>query len=106
MPVNLSIKNAPDEIVARLKERAKRNHRSMQGELLAILRQAEAVELWRESSSESVRIIREARDRDFVVWPRTRRIMTVREAREHMRALGVKTDGDATQIIRQARDEC
>lgn len=37
MPVNLSIKNAPDEIVRRLRERASRHHRSLQGELLAIL---------------------------------------------------------------------
>ena len=31
MPVNLSIKNAPDEIVQRLRERAGRHHRSLQG---------------------------------------------------------------------------
>ena len=37
MPVNLSIKNAPDDIVARLRERARRHHRSLQGEMLAIL---------------------------------------------------------------------
>ncbi len=37
MPVNLSIKNAPDELVALLKERARRNHRSMQRELLVII---------------------------------------------------------------------
>jgi plasmid stability protein len=37
MPVNLSIENAPDEIVRRLRERASRHHRSLQGELLAIL---------------------------------------------------------------------
>lgn len=40
MPVNLSIKNAPDDVVARLRERAKRSHRSLQGELLAILEEA------------------------------------------------------------------
>ena len=40
MPVNLSIKNAPDEIVARLKERAAKHHRSLQGELLAIVEDA------------------------------------------------------------------
>jgi plasmid stability protein len=40
MPVNLSIKNAPDEIVRRLRERASRHHRSLQGELLAILEAA------------------------------------------------------------------
>lgn len=37
MPTNLSIKNAPDELVDRLKRRAARNHRSLRGELLAIL---------------------------------------------------------------------
>ena len=37
MPVNLSIKNTPDAIVTKLRERAKRNHRSLQGELMAIL---------------------------------------------------------------------
>lgn len=40
MPVNLSIKNAPDELVALLKQRAQRNHRSMQRELLAIIEEA------------------------------------------------------------------
>ena len=35
--MNLSIKNVSEETVERLRERAKGNHRSMQGELLAIL---------------------------------------------------------------------
>jgi len=37
MPVSLSIKNVPDELAEALRERAKRNHRSVQGELMAIL---------------------------------------------------------------------
>ena len=37
MTVNLSIKNVPEDLAQRLKERAARNHRSLQGELLAIL---------------------------------------------------------------------
>lgn len=40
MPVNLSIKNVPDELAARLRLRAQRNRRSLQRELLAILDQA------------------------------------------------------------------
>lgn len=40
MPVNLSIKNAPDDVVRRLMVRATRHHRSLQGELLAILEEA------------------------------------------------------------------
>jgi plasmid stability protein len=44
MPTNLSIKNAPDELVDRLRRRAARNHRSLQGELLAILEAVVRVE--------------------------------------------------------------
>ncbi|MBT9169701.1 MAG: hypothetical protein DDT18_00036 [Actinobacteria bacterium] len=40
MPVNLSVKNAPDDLVAKLRQRARRHHRSLQGELLAILEEA------------------------------------------------------------------
>ena len=76
MPVNLSIKSAPDDIVSRLKARAKRNHRSLQGELLAILEEAvkkepslTAEEILREvsslglhSASESADFMRADRD--------------------------------------------
>jgi antitoxin FitA len=40
MPVNLSIENAPDHVVQRLRRRAERHHRSLQGELLAIIEAA------------------------------------------------------------------
>jgi plasmid stability protein len=40
MSVNLSIKNASDEVVAALKLRARQNHRSLQGELMAIIEEA------------------------------------------------------------------
>jgi plasmid stability protein len=40
MPVNLSIKEVPDAIADRLRARAERNHRSLQGELMAIVEQA------------------------------------------------------------------
>ena len=36
----LTIKNVPQKIVARLRERARRNHRSMQGELMALMESA------------------------------------------------------------------
>ena len=42
MAVNLSIKNVPEAIAVRLRERAVRNHRSLQGELMAILENAVA----------------------------------------------------------------
>ena len=37
MTVTLSIKKVPDELAQRLRERAARNHRSLQGELMAVL---------------------------------------------------------------------
>ncbi len=39
-PVSLSVKNAPDEMVAKLRQRAQRHHRSLQGELMDILEKA------------------------------------------------------------------
>ncbi len=38
--MNLSIKNVPEDLVRRLKERAKANHRSLQGEMLSIIEAA------------------------------------------------------------------
>ena len=40
MTLNLSIKNVPQAVAERLRARAARNHRSLQGELLAIVEQA------------------------------------------------------------------
>jgi plasmid stability protein len=40
VPVNLSVKNVPDELAEKLRQRAERNHRSLQRELMAILEQA------------------------------------------------------------------
>jgi antitoxin FitA len=76
MAVNLSIKNAPDALVETLRQRARRNHRSLQGELLSILedasRQAQAKTLAEVHAavrklgltprSESARLVREDRD--------------------------------------------
>jgi antitoxin FitA len=40
MPVNLSIRNVPDDVADRLRARAKQNHRSLQGELMVIFQDA------------------------------------------------------------------
>ena len=40
MPINLSVKNVSEAIAAKLRARAERNHRSLQGELMAILEAA------------------------------------------------------------------
>ncbi|MGO8988726.1 MAG: FitA-like ribbon-helix-helix domain-containing protein [bacterium] len=44
MAVNLSIKKVPDHVAKRLRGRAIKNHRSLQGELLALLEESVASE--------------------------------------------------------------
>jgi hypothetical protein len=74
MPVTLSVKNVPEKLAARLRERAARNHRSLQGELMAILEEA-------------------ARPR-----------LTIDDLAEKVKALGLKTPADSVDIVRAARD--
>jgi plasmid stability protein len=75
MPVNLSIKDVPDEIAEALRERARQNHRSLQGELMVMLeahtrtKPFKALALWEDiqklglrTPNESTQWIREDRD--------------------------------------------
>jgi plasmid stability protein len=76
MPVNLSIKNAPDDVARRLRERAERHHRSLQGELMAIIEAA----------------VREERP------------TTPAEVLAEVRRLGLHTPSEAASIVRADRD--
>ena len=73
--MNLSIKRVPEDVVERLRERARLNHRSLQGELMSIL-------------EESVR-------------PST---LNANDLREYVVRLGLQTDDDATEMVREDRD--
>ncbi len=77
MPINISIKNAPDDLVKLLKERAQRNHRSMQGEALAILEEA-------------------------VCKPKG---LTIDELLAKARKLNMNMPDEAAAIVRKMRDE-
>jgi plasmid stability protein len=74
--MNLSIKNVPDEIVRRLRQRAARRHRSLQGELLSIIEQA--------AHSEQQ--------------------LSPGELLAEVRALGLRTPADSADIVRADRD--
>ncbi len=76
MPVNLSIKNAPDEVVQRLRERAQRNHRSLQGELMAII-------------EEAVQPVRGLTPKDYLA---------------EIRKLGLNSPSEAAEMVRADRD--
>jgi len=75
MAVNLTIENMPDELVDLLRKRARRNHRSMQEEVLAILREVVAPDL-----------------------------ITLDEARDQIRQLGLQTDSEAVEMVREDRE--
>ena len=76
MPVTLSVKNVPDAVARRLRARAKRNHRSLQGELLAIVE--DATEVSARASLKDVLAL--------------------------VRRLGLATPLEAAETIRQMRD--
>lgn len=75
MPVTLSIKTVPDHLAKALRERARRNHRSIQGELMTILESAVGAKPFR-----------------------------ARALFDRVRALGVETPDEAVEIVRQMRD--
>ncbi|HEY1862754.1 MAG TPA: Arc family DNA-binding protein [Roseiarcus sp.] len=74
--MNLSIKNVPDEVVQRLRQRAARRHRSLQGELLAIIEEA----------------------------VRSQRELSPAELLAEVRGLGLRTPADSADIVRADRD--
>jgi antitoxin FitA len=76
MPVNLSIKNVPDDVAEELRRRAARNRRSLQGELLVILEETVA----RNSRLSPSELLRE------------------------IRSVGLRTPAESTRFVREERD--
>lgn len=79
MPFNLVIRNVPDQLVDLLRQRAAAHHRSLQGELLAILEEA-------------------------VVAPAVP--LTVAQVLARVRRDGVSTPAEAVAMLRADRDTC
>jgi plasmid stability protein len=76
MAVNLSIKKVPDHIAEQLRSRAIKHHRSLQGELLAVLEESVTSE----------------------------QILTPSELLAAVRKSGLKTGEESTKLIRKDRD--
>lgn len=76
MSVNLSIKNVPEELAKKLKSRAAKHHRSLQGELMSILE---------EGAKNTSRL-------------------SLDEILRETRKLGVRTKSEAAAMIRADRD--
>ncbi|HUP24984.1 MAG TPA: Arc family DNA-binding protein [Thermoanaerobaculia bacterium] len=77
MPVNLSIKNVPDELADRLRRRAECSHRSLQGELMSILTEAAG---------------------------RSPGRLSIEEARRRVAELGLRMPSESATMVREDRD--
>ena len=108
MTVTLTIKQVPDKLAARLRSRAESNHRSLQGELMAIV-SAAVVEATRTAAAPEApgylaqpkRQGKSARKVDLSAHgPK----LTVAPAWELSRKLGPPSKDESTAIIRAARD--
>jgi len=71
------VKNVPEELARQLRERARRHHRSLQGELMVILEEA--------------------------VWGDRRRLRP-EEVHRRVRELGLRTEAEAVEMVREDRD--
>ncbi len=73
--VDLSVKNVPEELAQQLRDRAERNNRSLQGELLTILEQS--------------------------VKPST---ASLEEVQERLESMDLRTEDESVELIRELRD--
>lgn len=80
MGINISIKNVPKAKLDLLKLRARRNHRSLQGELLSLIDQA------------------------IGAVPPPEGSITISELAERGRRLGLSTPSESLRMIREDRD--
>lgn len=106
MPVTLTIKQVPDRIADQLRSRAAASHRSLQGELMAILE---------ESVLQSAAQARQPEPPAYVAKRTSRRVsrkvpvhggrLTLGELWERSRRLGPKSKSESAAIVRALRDE-
>jgi plasmid stability protein len=97
MPVTLSVRNVPDALAERLRARAKRNHRSVQGELMALLEDA-TTGFGNAGLREEGREFRNEKSAD---QPK----QSLNEVAAGVRKLGLPRRSEAVQMIREDRDK-
>ena len=100
MGVNLSIKDVPDRLAQLLRERAARNHRSLQGELMAIIERA--VEAPRESASHHAQRLASTLGQEPPTGWLT--LEQIAKQAESLFPAGTEQFGRSVDIIREMRD--
>jgi len=104
MPVTLTIKQVPERIAKRLRARAAASHRSLQGELMAVLEASLATPASLEQPQAAYRSSRPKRVQP-VQAPLHKRKLTLAELWETGRKMGLQSRSESTRIIRKMRDE-
>ena len=103
MPVTLTIKQVPDRVADRLRVRAAAGHRSLQGELMAILEEAvtQAAPQARQTDPPAYGV----KPASSKAAPAHGKRMTLAEAWERARRLGPPSKSESVEIGRKLRDE-
>lgn len=106
MPVTLTIKQVPDRVADKLRLRAAASHRSLQGELMAILEEATlgASPQAREPGPAPYAVKPPGKSSSKAVPAHGRRL-TLGELWERARRLGPPSGTESAAIVRQLRDE-
>lgn len=109
MPVTLTIKQVPDRIAQKLRTRAAANHRSLQGELMAILEEAVLQTVAATSEPEAPPYVAKRKSAAKTAAsgrvPAHGKRLTLSGLWERSRRLGPRSKSESTAIIRALRDE-
>jgi plasmid stability protein len=112
MSQTLTIRNVPDALARKLKTRAERNHRSLQGEVMAILVQASAASTaeqtaapYRKSLSESAANTTAPETAPHPANGAPGKKLTIEEIWERGKRLGLSGPNESARIVRKVRDE-
>ncbi len=108
MPVTLTIKQVPDRVADKLRVRAATRHRSLQGELMAILEEAVMQGALQARQIDPPAYVAKAVPKKSAVSravPAPGKRMTLTEAWERARRLGPPSKSESAAIVRKLRDE-
>lgn len=107
MPVTLTIKQVPDRVADKLRLRAAASHRSLQGELMAILEEAVMQEALQARQQEPAPYSAKsaAKRAASKTVPLHGRRLSLSELWDRSRRLGPPSKGESAAIVRKLRDE-
>ncbi len=105
MPVTLTIKQVPDRVADKLRLRAAASHRSLQGELMAILEEAVLQSASQARQPEPPYAVKPKSKGSTKALPAHGRRLALSELWERARRLGPPSRSESAALVRKLRDE-